>query len=388
MEEKAKAYDRAIKRARKWHDDQHITIGLKGNLEDIFPELKESEDERIRKDILSFLRTGKPYSCPNSQRRNKWADWLEKQGEQNPFNYENATIVQKDFAPIEPKFKVGDKIVEKADECGCGTIIDIKDGKYIFNDGCFICIEEQGLWELVEQTSPDKVKPKFHEGEWVIDKQGVVHQIAKVIENVTNHTYGYDIVGGGYFNDNTEGVRLWTIQDAKDGNVLVDVYGNIGIYEKCYDFDWVSYCSLGHNGGFQHFKIEHENEKTYPATKEQREQLEKAMTDAGYRWNPDEKKIEKIEQKPAWSEEDDEMLDSIIEEVRYMGDFPDYPADEEDELYDECLAKVEWLESLKERVQTQNTLKPSDEQMTQLKRYCPDNRPLTSLYEQLKKLKA
>ena len=55
------------------------------------------------------------------------------------------------------------------------------------------------------------------------------------------------------------------------------------------------------------------------------------------------------EQKPAWSEEDDEMLDSIIEEVRYIGDFPDYPTKEENELYDECLAKVEWLKSLKER---------------------------------------
>ena len=53
---------------------------------------------------------------------------------------------------VEPKFKVGDKIIEKDfDECGCGTIIDIKDGKYIFDNGGFICIEEQGLWQLVGQ---------------------------------------------------------------------------------------------------------------------------------------------------------------------------------------------------------------------------------------------
>ena len=56
------------------------------------------------------------------------------------------------------------------------------------------------------------------------------------------------------------------------------------------------------------------------------------------------------EQKPAWSEKDDEMLDSIIEEVRYIGDFPDYPTKEENELYDECLAKVNWLKSIKDRI--------------------------------------
>lgn len=45
-EQKAKAYDEALKRAKEWHNDSHITIGLKGNLEDIFPELKENKDEQ------------------------------------------------------------------------------------------------------------------------------------------------------------------------------------------------------------------------------------------------------------------------------------------------------------------------------------------------------
>ena len=32
----------------------------------------------------------------------------------------------------------------------------------------------------------------------------------------------------------------------------------------------------------------------HPATKEQREQLEKAMSKAGYKWNKEERKLEKI----------------------------------------------------------------------------------------------
>lgn len=46
--EKVKAYDEAIERVKKSY----------GNIiaEEIFPELKESDDEKIRKEIISILR--------------------------------------------------------------------------------------------------------------------------------------------------------------------------------------------------------------------------------------------------------------------------------------------------------------------------------------------
>lgn len=79
-EQKAKAYDEALERAREWHNDPYITIGLKGNLEDIFPELKENEDgdnKRISKEITRFLKQ-------NNGWNREWLDWLEKQSEQKP----------------------------------------------------------------------------------------------------------------------------------------------------------------------------------------------------------------------------------------------------------------------------------------------------------------
>lgn len=89
-------------------------------------------------------------------------------------------IEQEPADKVEPKFKVGDKIVEKDfDECGCGTIIDIKDGKYIFDDGSFICIKEQGLWKLVEQKPTDKVKPK---PEWSEEDESLLQDITNDIE--------------------------------------------------------------------------------------------------------------------------------------------------------------------------------------------------------------
>ena len=75
-----KAYKDALERARQWHDDSNITIGLKENLEDIFPELKEN-DERIRKDLIKAIST---YTQFANRPSNEIIAWLEKQGEQKP----------------------------------------------------------------------------------------------------------------------------------------------------------------------------------------------------------------------------------------------------------------------------------------------------------------
>jgi hypothetical protein len=63
--------------------------------------------------------------------------------------------------------------------------------------------------------------------------------------------------------------------------------------------------------------------------------------------------IEKGEQKSAWSEEDEMMFSSIIEDVMPCGECPDYPTDEEREYFYEGNRKVDWLKSLKERIQHQ-----------------------------------
>lgn len=63
QEEKAKAYDEAIERAREKSNDEHITSPfLKSLLEDIFPELKESKDEKIKKTLINLVkRNGAAY---------------------------------------------------------------------------------------------------------------------------------------------------------------------------------------------------------------------------------------------------------------------------------------------------------------------------------------
>lgn len=77
IEEKTKAYDEAYKRA---------AIRFGSNVADeLFPELKESEDERIRKALIKgFNKLDKSATWYNGITNGQIIAWLEKQGEQNP----------------------------------------------------------------------------------------------------------------------------------------------------------------------------------------------------------------------------------------------------------------------------------------------------------------
>ena len=82
IEEKAKAYDRAIANAKEKAIDGYLDAVA---VIDIFPELAESEGEQHRKWILEYLYDGLRKSDEQFKDHFKMAiDWLEKQGEQKP----------------------------------------------------------------------------------------------------------------------------------------------------------------------------------------------------------------------------------------------------------------------------------------------------------------
>lgn len=87
--EKAEAYDKAIERAKKLYGN--------GITEEIFLELKEDDDERIRKNCIHFLELQKQHHAATFEIE-ECIDWLEKQG-------------KKPVDKIEPRFKVGDWVV-------------------------------------------------------------------------------------------------------------------------------------------------------------------------------------------------------------------------------------------------------------------------------------
>lgn len=72
-------YEKALEKATAAYKDEDRH--LKATLERIFPELKESVDERIRINIISWLKNMESQTIPINEYNSAIA-WLEKQGEQ------------------------------------------------------------------------------------------------------------------------------------------------------------------------------------------------------------------------------------------------------------------------------------------------------------------
>lgn len=240
-----KKYKETLERAK----ERYSACSAPALLEYIFPELKEkeSEDDRTRKAILTGL-----IDCRDAPDLG-WSDfgginideciaWLEKQGEQT--------------------------------HAGHGQ-------------------------PEVTKTSDQELEPKFHPGDWVIDNCGNTYQIESATEIIAEHIFGYTIVGGGYFNDNNH-VRLWSIQDAEDGDVLVASDGSIFLFASVVDGACKYYVALTTDN---YIKINKEakggywetSRAVYPATKEQRDLLFRKMADAGYEWDSEKKELKKAE---------------------------------------------------------------------------------------------
>lgn len=111
----------------------------------------------IRGDGLyaSFSRVGKYTDAPDSE------CCLFPSKDQRDWNKFTAPWYKK---LVEPKFKVGDKIVNSLRKyMGAlgpqGVISEITDNKYIFTDSSYIYISNQDSWELVSNKKP-KFNPK------------------------------------------------------------------------------------------------------------------------------------------------------------------------------------------------------------------------------------
>ena len=179
------------------------------------------------------------------------------------------------------------------------------------------------------------------------------------IKNITEQEYTLVGCDGSVITrpiqDVDKSASVFTIQDAKDGDVL-DANGAPFIYKK-HDKDCVYfYCGVNLAGEFIEANwtdIWNSNNKVYPATKEQRDLLFQKMHEKGYEWDTEKKELEKIEQKPSeWSEEDEKMINNIINMIGFDSN---RNVIEGNQIY------VNWLQSLKDRVQPQPKQEWSEE---------------------------
>lgn len=342
IEEKAKAYDEALEKAKKYHEE-YWQVDAKDITETLFPELRESEDERIRK-FFAELATdacggpGQEYYEELGLNYDKVMGWLEKQKGQKPIL----------------KFKVGDKIhlidgTSPNYEDDCITIREIGTINYIgeFKEG-YVPINEQDKWELAKEQKP--VEPSDEE-----------------LERHQKELYDF---------------KVFAAKQAKEHHISF-----------VHDFEWNNFCA-------ELLSYFHEQKPAEYLTEEKVFAIMKKLTSLSFcvpLGSNEEKQIHEItsdvrslldypiEQKPAWSEEDKKILDDvshILIGLNYKQVAKDYKQAVEKLLY----SRPSW--------------KPSEEQMKGLKFFLDFHRPqrnagttnwkefdaVESLYEQIRKL--
>ena len=259
----------------------------------------------------------------------------------------------------------------------------ISDGRIIDNFGTeySLCNEADNYFrpatdKEIEEISGNQGKnspneAKFKKGEWVV-YDGWTTQIMEVYED-------------GYANDRQgfipkvreDSMRKWTINDAKDGDVLVTqktdiTYESIFIFKKNENNRIIQYlhyfttdadeevCEARSIDGFLGFV----GTTVHPATKEQCDLLFQKMKEKGYVWDAEKKELKTYasetmnekdaidngftemmlkEQKPVeWSEDDELRINSILSSVKYCNE--QYPNKKE------YIKDIIWLNLLKDRV--------------------------------------
>ena len=261
-------YKKALEKARQLCA-YPTTKPFISDLQDLFPELNESEDKQIRKELIDYLKERK--SCESYGqyvlRYDRWINLLEKQDESD-------------------ETKAREFLINK------GYPIDTNDTFPTYEE--MYNIIRDGLEQQSEQNNDDKYEPKFKVGDWIVFN-GLTLYINEVVKG-----YYRTISKGGIPNsydwDIDAIARLWSIENAKDGDVLCTyecgepkiVFILKGIPRKDYTLSYYYYYNLMYpyfDSNVEKGCLAPNEEDVKPATKEQRDILFQKMKESGYGWD-------------------------------------------------------------------------------------------------------
>lgn len=234
-----KKYKDALERMKSWANGEHPECFSEAQktAEFIFPELRVSEDEKIKREIVAYI--NELADLKNEKIPTKWLTWLEKQGENKHIN------------EVKSKFKVGDWITNGYD---IWKIVEVNLLDYILQsqDGNIV---EDTISYVDEQFHSFTIEDA-NDGDVLVNQNGEMPFIFKECKN--NHIYCYC----GYTNRK-------------------DIFFDRFVDSEGEELHWLN---LYH-------------EQAYPATKEQRDLLFQKMRESGYEWDAEKKEVKKIELK-------------------------------------------------------------------------------------------
>ena len=183
----------------------------------------------------------------------------------------------------------------------------------------FDAIKEIGYkWNAEKRTLEKLVESKFKVGDWIISSE---LGTACIIGVNDSNEYQLEYIDGKQIFSSIDYVNYaydkWTIKDAKNGDVLATSSGPF-IYNGKYDGSSCPgcYCGINTLGRFERCICETNwtSKKVYPATKEQRDALMKAMNYVGYKWNAETKTFKRLD-KPKFDLKTLQPFDKVLVKV-------------------------------------------------------------------------
>jgi hypothetical protein len=309
IKEKAKAYDEAIKVAKSKIKNDKDHVLYEDDVTEIFPELKESKDEKIIKALYKMAKVPRKeiYEAEGITKEQA-LDWLEKQDKcetdchhsHQDVNYPKGGIVMEDFNEGNGFYKVNLAYLNEE------QVKEIEGLVKKWNTELKESEDERIRKELV-QFFEEKDEEDFEE--WIPK--------AKVL--------------------------AWLEKQGKQKETLCDKCKKTQPYHSCQDITALGRCALEKQGELELTEFERAVKQV----------MEEAIECGDTRnLKADAEMLLSLIHKSAWSEEDEKLLDKVIKRLHK------YSAKDE-----EYLDKYYWLIELKHRVQPQNTWKPSDEQI-------------------------
>ena len=311
-------------------DGLYLSRSAKDVTEFLFPQLKKSENEKISKKLIQLLQNGG--RLPDEEHKQALS-WLEKQSKIKLTHYDSAEKEKSDF--VNGQFIQCRKSFNEFKENESYLFEYIGDDTYIGKSDNVLdeefYITPQQLFTLFthehcpkdyekqdEQKLVDEYEPKFKVGDWITNdeytwKVTAIQPLDYIIQSQNGNTVDDTI---SYVDEH---FHLWTIQDAKDGDVLKEDSCMFIVEKMKSEGTAIIYCCLFDDGDFDLIgsTLSFDVDSTYPATKEQRNLLFQKMKEEGYEWDVDKKELKKIEKRQDWNEENERIRKELIEFIRH-----------------------------------------------------------------------
>lgn len=273
--------------------------------ENMFPNTEDGVRRRSTIQVLEYARSLDTYNQYGKADIDKNIAWLEKKGERDKFK---------------DAIQIGYKVTRNRD----GVLVNLSKLERVAKKEtlCDKCRKAQpsnscqditalGRCYIEGMNTSNKVEPEFEDGDWVTD--GIDNYLIQgKAKNAYVTTTINDEVGCIVFG-NAKQFHLWTIQDAKDGDVIyikryrtndewLLIFKKIEGQNNFIDvYDYYAFCITSDNTYHESIGsgcwglLGNNIDIVCPATKEQRNLLFSKIHSTGYEWNEKEKVIVKIQ---------------------------------------------------------------------------------------------